>query len=199
MLASAVLQRLEQRLPLHDRPWTGSGRQAAVLVTLSDEAQPRVLLGRRAAHLPLHPGEMAFPGGKREAEDSGPWITAKREACEEVALSPEHVHPLGELPALVTRTEFEVHPCIARIPVDMAFKAAPEEFDALLQPPLELFAQAQRFRLETFRDGEHLRKVPHYDLDGEQVWGVTAAVLAQLVNLAYDAGLDLQRDWTQNA
>ena len=38
--------------------------------------------------------------------------------------------------------------------------------------------------------------VPHYQIGADNIWGVTAAVLAQLANVAYDAGLDLQRDWT---
>ena len=31
-----------------------------------------------------------------------------------------------------------------------------------------------------------------HPLGDDNVWGVTAAILAQLANLAYDAGLDLQ-------
>jgi len=44
-------------------------------------------------------------------------------------------------------------------------------------------------------DGERSRMVPHYQVEEDNIWGVTAAVLAQLANVAYDAGLDLQRDW----
>ena len=39
------------------------------------------------------------------------------------------------------------------------------------------------------------RRVPHYQMEDDNIWGVTAAVLAMLANLAYDAGLDLERDW----
>ena len=52
-------------------------------------------------------------------------------------------------------------------------------------------------RLETMFDGEHTRRVPHYQLGDDNVWGVTAAVLAQLANVAYDAGFDLQRNWKE--
>ena len=82
----------ETLLPLEDA-WPGTigsalHPQAGVLVGLTDEAEPRVVLGRRAAHLSLHPGEIAFPGGKREVEDASPWQTAAREAGEEVGLAP---------------------------------------------------------------------------------------------------------------
>ena len=116
MLTPVVITRLANRLPLDGLAWDDSSApQAAVLVALTDEEQPRVILGRRAAHLQHHPGEVAFPGGKREPEDASPWVTARREAHEEVGITQEHVHPLGELSPLMTRTGFEVLPCVAMV------------------------------------------------------------------------------------
>jgi 8-oxo-dGTP pyrophosphatase MutT (NUDIX family) len=81
--ADAVFQRLSSGLSLERAAWAGEVSradwpQAAVLVALTDMPEPEVLLGRRAMHLPMHPGEVAFPGGKREAEDASPWDTALR-------------------------------------------------------------------------------------------------------------------------
>jgi 8-oxo-dGTP pyrophosphatase MutT (NUDIX family) len=199
-LRSNVLQRIETGLPLDGLAWDtvhGEARwpEAAVLVALTDEERPRVLLGRRGMHLPLHPGEIAFPGGKREAEDATPWITAKREAMEEVGLLADSVHPLGELSPLITRTGFQVHPCVARVPEELDLVVDPGEFDSVFLLPLDTFADPALFRLEEMFDGERMRMVPHYQVGDDNVWGVTAAILAQLSNVAYDAGLDLQRDW----
>jgi 8-oxo-dGTP pyrophosphatase MutT (NUDIX family) len=169
--------------------------QAAVLVMLSDEAEPRVLLGRRAKHLKNHPGEVAFPGGKREPEDRTPWVTARREAWEEVGLEEDLVHALGELFPLVTRTGFEVHPCIARVPARLELKIDYGEFDSLFTLPLKRFADRQVFRLERMEVEGVERMVPHYQFNDDNIWGVTAAVLAMLANIAYDAGLELQRNW----
>ena len=52
--SAQLFERLRQALPMLCAPWAGSGRQAGVLVALTDEENPRVLLGRRALHLPLH-------------------------------------------------------------------------------------------------------------------------------------------------
>jgi len=199
---SPIFQELEASLPLHSLAWDGpvgrDGRkEAGVLVALTSEAQPRVILGRRAMHLTLHPGEVAFPGGKREAEDATPWVTAMREAMEEVGLPARDIHPLGELSPLVTRSRFEVYPCIARVPQELDLTVDPGEFDSVFMPPLQTFADPDLFRLETMFDGEHTRRVPHYQLGDDNVWGVTAAILAQLANLAYDAGFDLQRNWKE--
>jgi len=199
-LLAPALQKLDRRLPLDGLAWEhlpeyDTAPQAAVLVALSDEPTPQVLLGRRALHLTNHPGEVAFPGGKREAEDDSPWMTAKREAMEEVGMQDNWVHPLGEMSPLVTRTGFEVHPCIARVPPGLDFSVDRQEFDSVFTRPLELFADRKLFRLETAVLEGRKRKVPHYDIGADNIWGVTAAVLAMLANLAYDAGLELEREW----
>ena len=195
--AEHLYRRLNSGLTLERAPWPGETEwpQAAVLVALTDEPVPQVLLGRRADHLPMHPGEVAFPGGKREKIDVTPWVTALREAREEVRMPGAQVGPLGELPPLITRTGFEVHPCIARVPAGLDLVVDPGEFDSVFYQPLEVFADPRLFRVEVMSDGQRERMVPHYSLGADNIWGVTAAVLAQLANVAYDAGLDLKRDW----
>lgn len=199
-MSQPILARLEAGLPLEQAPWPtqpGEGQypEAGVLVALTDEPEPRVLLGRRARHLPLHPGEIAFAGGKREPEDDSPWATALREAREEVGLPETLPRPLGELPALITRTGFQVYPCVAAIAPESELVVDPSEFDSVLLPRLSVFADRALFRLEQMGTGPAARMVPHYQVDDDNVWGVTAAVLAMLANVAYDAGLELQRDW----
>ena len=193
-----LFERLESELLLADQAWDGPmGRrlEAAVLVALTDESSPQVILGRRAMHLPLHPGEVAFPGGKRELEDHTPWATALREAMEEVGLAESLPYRLGELSPLITRTGFDVYPCVAKVPDGLEMVVDPGEFDSVFLLPLEVFADRGVFRLESMSDGERTRMVPHYQVGSDNIWGVTAAVLAQLANVAYDAGLQLQRDW----
>lgn len=196
-LAPPLFLALDEHLPLDGLAWSGEGLQAAVLVALTEEPRPQVVLGRRGQHLRLHPGEIAFPGGKREPDDYSPWLTAKREAWEEVGLEPDLVHPLGELAPLVTRTGFEVHPCVARVPALLELVVDPSEFDCVFLRELDVFADPDLFRLEEMWDGERHRMVPHYQVGDDNVWGVTAAILAQLANVAYDAGFELQRDWNR--
>lgn len=200
MLLPPVLDTLGRELPLDGLAWDDSpSPQAAVLVALTEEAQPRVILGRRAGNLTLHPGEVAFPGGKREPDDAGPWVTARREAFEEVGLQPSDVHALGELVPLYTRHGYEVHPCVARIASQPEIIVDRREFDSVFLAPMAAFADRGNFRVEAIPYGETIRRVPFYEVDGDTIWGVTAAVLAQLANIAYDAGLDLQRNWTESS
>jgi 8-oxo-dGTP pyrophosphatase MutT (NUDIX family) len=190
-----VFAKLGAGLNFQALSWTGQGAQAGVLVALTDEPEPKVILGRRALHLRLHPGEVAFPGGKREAEDASPWATALREAEEEVGITQDLPAPLGQLAPLVTRSGFEVYPCIAKVPAALALTVDPGEFDSVFLPPLAQFANQQNYRLEAMSDGKRTVMVPHYQINDDNVWGVTAAVLAQLANIALDAGLDLKRNW----
>ena len=199
MLQSPVLEKVCAALPLSGANWSAAqAPQAAVLVALTDDESPQVLLGERSSTLKTHPGEIAFPGGKRDPEDAGPWVTARREAHEEVGLQPADSHALGELAPLFTRSGFEVHPCVAQISGRSEFVVEEREFARIFMRPLSAFADARAFRLETMEHRGRVRQVPFYDIEGDTIWGVTAAVLAQLANLAYDATLDLQRDWNQS-
>jgi len=83
------------------------------------------------------------------------------------------------------------------VPAAPVLVVDPGEFDSVFFTPLALFADTALFRLETMSDGNRTRKVPHYQIGRDSVWGVTAAILVQLANVAYDAGIDLQRDWKQ--
>jgi len=189
-----ALLRLPWRVRPEDNPWP----QAAVLIALTRELQPQVLLGRRGRHLKTHPGEIAFPGGKREAADASPWETALRETQEEVGVPPSEVIPLAELDPLITRTGFQVFPCIGSIAPEPALTVDPGEFDSVFMVPLQVFADPALFRLEEMTKLGTTMYVPHYQVADDNIWGVTAAMLAQLANVAYDAGFDLRRNWKES-
>ena len=99
----------------HQPPEPITLRPAAVLVLLSegDTTGPTLLLTERAADLRNYPGRLAFPGGARDPQDSGPVCTALREAREEVGLDPASVQILGVLPALAdSQSGFVVTPVL---------------------------------------------------------------------------------------
>jgi hypothetical protein len=86
------------------------------------------------------------------------------------------------------------------VPAELDLVVDTGEFDSVFLAPLEVFADPTVFRLEAMSDkamsdGVRTRMVPHYQVGNDNIWGVTAAVLALLANVAYDAGLDLKRDW----
>lgn len=91
-----------------------SPAHAAVLVPIvlrgPEFSESTVLLTQRANHMSTHSGQIAFPGGKVDPQDTSRHATALREAHEEVGLHPKHVQVIGELPVYVTGTAFWVTP-----------------------------------------------------------------------------------------
>jgi 8-oxo-dGTP pyrophosphatase MutT (NUDIX family) len=174
-------------------------QQAAVLVLLNNLGnEPRVVLTQRAVHMRLHAGEVAFPGGKCDADDLHPWGTALREAEEEIRLPADCVRRLGMMRPLTTRSDIQVTPCVAVLARPTHFEANPEELDAVFEVPLAFLARRDSLQMDQVRYRGSQRSVPRYDFGEYTIWGITAAILVQLVNLACDAGLQLDHYWKEN-
>ncbi len=96
-------------------------RKASVLIGVVERPQGlQVIMTKRAAHLRHHPGQISFPGGKYEESDHSLQQTAKREAREEIGIPEEKIRIVGQLPELVTVSQFAVTPffsfCRIRLP-----------------------------------------------------------------------------------
>lgn len=170
------------------RKMTMSGyREAAVLVGLTDSlSQPRLLLTQRSATMPTHKGEVAFPGGKTEPEDVNLVATALREAEEEVGLSSEGVVVIGELDQVVSRYGFIVTPILAVIPEQAELTPDPRELDSLFHVPVSRFFDEPDdfFRRESW-------VMPSYDYGDYRIWGLTAFVIAEMMNRYWDASIEV--------
>ncbi|HAR76587.1 MAG TPA: CoA pyrophosphatase [Psychrobacter sp.] len=167
---------------------------ASILVAITHERHPKLLLTRRAAHMNSHAGEVSCAGGKHEAGDGNNVVTALREACEETALPPNKVQLLGQLPIQTSKSGMSVRPIVALIAPDLLL--VPElgeisrifwaDFETLLTQPtveyaIEYMLQDQAATLLT----------PSWQVDGETVWGLTGRVIASLL----ETGFDRQLEW----
>ena len=184
MLDLAALRRMlaQRRTP----PAEGAGlRRAAVLVPLtSGAAGPAVVLVRRSAALPLHGGQIAFPGGTWEPSDASLLVTALREAEEEIGLRRADVEVLGVLSDTVTATSrFCIRPFVAWVPPGTAFAPDPAEVEAILPVPLALLREPANFREESWEREGQTFPVYFYQAGDEVVWGATARILRELLGL----------------
>ena len=100
------------------------------------ESGPSVLFTQRTAHLKDHPGQISFPGGRMEPEDSSPAHTALREAAEEIGLSSAHVEILGYLPEYRTVTGFRITPVVAIVTPPFDLCPEPGEVAEVFEVPL---------------------------------------------------------------
>ncbi len=155
-------------------------RRAAVLVTLSRDDDPRLLLTVRASHLPTHQGQISFPGGSLEPGETVV-EAALREAVEEVGLDLGTVEVLGELDDVFTPVGFHVTPVLARVTEPLTLTLTGEVAE-LLRPSLaELRAAPRRYEDRVLPDGTPVRMV-RYDWHGHDIWGMTARVLEDLID-----------------
>lgn len=164
---------------------------AAVLVPLVQrEGWLSVLLTERAGHLRTHSGQIAFPGGKVDAEDPDVRHAALREAHEEIGLAAEHVEVLGELPVYVTGTAFQVTPVVALVSPAMALQPNPGEVADVFEVPLDFLMNPAHHRWHAFEwEGQwrHWCSMPYQEQragdDGQTrcveryIWGATAGML----------------------
>ena len=155
-------------------------KPAAVLVPFISRAQPTLLLTRRTAAMRNHAGQVAFPGGRVDPEDDGPVAAALREAEEEVALAPHHVHVIGTTDNYETGTGYSITPVVGIIPPDLPLVPSASEVAALFEVPVEWLLDPAN---HTMREAEWQGRMRLYysmDWQGEHIWGATAAMIVNL-------------------
>ena len=161
-------------------------KPAAVLIPLQRRCgEWRVILNVRSQSVGLHQGEIAFPGGKREAGDADMAACALREACEEMGIAPEDVEPLGSLHPVLTRTDYLVWPIAGVVPHPYPFVVDENEVAEVVEIPLAhlLSPEAERHEARLLPDGTLTRRAA-YAYGPYLVYGATAWILGQFLDLA---------------
>jgi 8-oxo-dGTP pyrophosphatase MutT (NUDIX family) len=153
-------------------------RHAAVLIAITDRAEPGVILTQRPTWLRSHAGQVAFPGGKVDADDVDAVAAALREAEEEIGLPPERVEVLGEADTYYTGSGYRIAPIIGIIPPDLALTANPEEVEDWFEVPLAFLLDPANAKVESGFWQGHARQYYDMNWQGRRIWGVTAGIIA---------------------
>jgi 8-oxo-dGTP pyrophosphatase MutT (NUDIX family) len=160
-------------------------RPAAVLVPIVDHAEPTVLLTQRAQHLPDHPGQVSFPGGKIDQGDASPLHSALREAEEEIGLDRAHVAPVGYLNLYMTTLGYRIVPVVARVKPGFKLKLNTGEVDETFEVPLSFLMDLSNMQQHA-RDWQGVTRRYYAITFGERIiWGVTAGILRNLYDRIY--------------
>lgn len=154
---------------------------------------PELVLTLRAAGLSTHGGEVAFPGGRRDPEDRDLLRTALREAEEEVGLAPGMVEVVGPLSSLVSVHGIHVTPYVGLVPDYVEYRANDAEIASVFSVPLEFFCQDPREVTHRIDYQGQSWYIPSYRYGEYQIWGLTAIMIVELVNVVYDAGIEMRR------
>ncbi|MGN6573215.1 MAG: CoA pyrophosphatase [Pseudolabrys sp.] len=160
-------------------------RPAAVLVPVIDHGEATVLLTQRAQHLPDHPGQVSFPGGKIDKTDKDPMHSALREAEEEIGLDRAHVESLGYLDVYMTTLGYRIVPVIARVKPGFTLKLNTAEVDNTFEVPLAYLMDLANMQRHS-RDWNGMTRHFYAITFGERyIWGVTAGILRNLYDRIY--------------
>ena len=160
-------------------------RKAAVLAVLFPiDNAPGILLTKRKHTLSKHAGQISFPGGKQEHNESLE-ETALRETHEEIGLHADQVKVLGSLsPIYINVSNFCVYPFVGAITQQPeSLRPHDAEVESILQVPLPTLADpATEQRENWILHGKEVT-VPYYAYEGETIWGATAMMLSELLCL----------------
>lgn len=156
-------------------------RSAAVLVpVIMHPDGPSVLLTERAHNLRQHAGQIAFPGGRVDPEDTSPLHTALREAHEEIGLDPDAVRPLGYLDAYLSGTNYLVVPVIGIVQPGFTLTLNAQEVDHTFEAPLAFLMDEANHELHSREFGGRLRRYYAIPYGTHYIWGVTAGILRNM-------------------
>lgn len=180
-----------------DRLW-----EAAVLIPIVMlHGEPSILFEVRAGNLKRQPGEICFPGGKKESKDKDAGVTAIRESCEELGISEQDIELIGELDTFVTFSGPVIHPFVGILKNIEKLSYNLQEVQEVFTVPLKFFLENEPtcYKMdmadkpqEDFpfglvpNKGNSWRllkryKVYFYEYNGYVIWGMTARMLYSFI------------------
>lgn len=155
--------------------------QAAVLIPIVlREEEPTMLLTQRASTLRNHSAQVAFPGGRVDAVDGSPVVTALRETEEEIGLGREHVQIVGFLDAYLTGTGYRVVPVVGLIAPPFALTINPHEVDEAFETPLSFLMDPANHLREGREWKGRYRTYYAMPFGDRYIWGATAGMIRNL-------------------
>ena len=164
---------------------------AAVLVPLFRKDEDcHLLFTKRSHQVKFHKGEISFPGGVVDEEDSELEKTALREAFEEIGLKEDDVQIIGVLDDIVTITEFIVTPIVGLFPYPYPFKVSESEIAELIEVPLAFLLDEDCFSEREIIRGTGKEIVYAYQYKNHIIWGATARILKQFLELISSARVE---------
>ena len=164
----------------HGKP----AKPAAVLVPIILRDEPTVLLTERHKDLSNHAGQISFPGGRID-NDETPLAAALREADEETGIAAEHITPLGYLDCYLTVTNYLVTPVVATVATGFTTQVQASEVEMIFEVPLAFLMDVKNCQTHS-RDWKGIeRRYYVYQFGVHHIWGATAGMIRNLHDILY--------------
>ena len=175
-----LLDELKSRLTTSLNPEIesdGKYRLASILVVIYGD-DPIVVMTEKPKHMKFHAGEISFPGGKLDSNDSDLLETALRETREEIGLSISKEQVVGQLEPVVTlNSGFLILPFISVVN-EITPLSANAEVEKIFHIPLDSFLKTQA----RDPDPSHnlIQEMYTFEYQNQIVWGASARILKQI-------------------
>jgi 8-oxo-dGTP pyrophosphatase MutT (NUDIX family) len=166
---------------------TRSLEPAAVLLPVVARREPTVLFTMRADHLPRHPGQVSFPGGKPDPEDGSLVDTALREMREETGIVAEFVTILGYLDVYETGTGYAILPVVGLLREGFVLAPDAREVAGIFEVPLAFLLDPANRKEQTAEWRGRLRRFYAFHYETHYIWGATASILVNFAERLHDA------------
>ena len=170
-------------------------RPAAVLAPIQERPEgDHLVLTLRADNLSSHSGQVAFPGGSVDPTDLDALATALRETEEEIGLDPGHVRILGQLDQVFAGYNFVVTPFVGLVPYPYEFRPDPRETAEVFSVPVAALLRQEALTLDS-RLSQRSEPIYHFQYQEWDIWGATARMVKQLLELVYGYEARAARPW----
>ncbi|MGY5143249.1 MAG: NUDIX hydrolase [Candidatus Nitrosopumilus sp. bin_32a] len=155
----------------------GKYRLASVLVVIYGK-EPIIVMTEKPKHMKFHAGEISFPGGKLDSDDSDLLETALRETSEEIGLTISKEQVIGQLdPVITLNSGFLILPFISLVD-EIPPLSANAEVEKIFHIPLEPFLKTKA----KDPDPSHnlIQEMYTFEYQNQIVWGASARILKQI-------------------
>lgn len=178
------LEALDQRQPhtFARESLPGEHRLAAVLLPFwpaGDAVQ--TVFTKRPEHMPSHPGQVSFPGGRQHAADASMEETALREAREELGIEPATVRIMGRLDDAFSIAGHHVVPFVGWIEERPRLAPDADEVEEVIIADVEMLLRPETHCLHEVTRNNATYSTQAFRWDGGYVWGLTADILLELL------------------
>lgn len=187
--AQLKMSSIRRRMANFDYEMPETHKNAAVLCLLFPKNDEwHIGLMKRTAHeKDKHAGQISFPGGSYETTDPSFEYTAIRETEEEIGVPQNEINIIGKMTNLyIPISNFLVHPYVGFCETQPNFVPDASEVAAVLQPSVRhlLHPTTRKTKTITTHHGWTMKDVPYFDIEGDTLWGATAMMMNEFLEIA---------------
>jgi 8-oxo-dGTP pyrophosphatase MutT (NUDIX family) len=154
-------------------------KSAAILLPIIDiEGSLEILLTKRSTHLTTHAGEICFPGGGSEKNDTDVSMTALRETKEEIGLKESDIKIIGKLPPVPTFTGYIIHPVVGILLGSPEILIDRSEVESYFTVPLTFFMNHKNKKEGLWETNDIQLPIVEYQYQNHRIWGATAMIIS---------------------